>query len=68
MARWVRLQLGRGTYEGRKIFGADRSREMWSPNTVVGGNPARLLGEVMPQAEFETGKLPPHLTYDPFRD
>jgi CubicO group peptidase (beta-lactamase class C family) len=37
MAQWIRLQLGRGTYEGRKIFGADRSREMWTPNTVVSG-------------------------------
>jgi CubicO group peptidase (beta-lactamase class C family) len=37
MAEWVRLQLGRGTYEGKKIFSADRSREMWTPNTVVAG-------------------------------
>jgi CubicO group peptidase (beta-lactamase class C family) len=37
MAQWVRLQLGRGTYEGKKIFSADRSREMWTPQTVVGG-------------------------------
>lgn len=37
MAEWVRLQLGRGTYGGRKIFGADRSREMWTPQTVVSG-------------------------------
>src|SRR5215210_7262968 len=37
MAEWVRLQLGRGTYQGRKIFGADRSREMWTPHTIVSG-------------------------------
>jgi CubicO group peptidase (beta-lactamase class C family) len=37
MAEWVRLQLGRGTYNGRKFFSADRSREMWTPNTVVAG-------------------------------
>jgi CubicO group peptidase (beta-lactamase class C family) len=36
MAQWLRLQLGRGTYEGRKVFGADRSREMWTPHTVLG--------------------------------
>ncbi|HWS89892.1 MAG TPA: serine hydrolase [Pyrinomonadaceae bacterium] len=37
MAEWVRLQLGRGTYQGRKIFSAAASREMWTPHTVVGG-------------------------------
>jgi CubicO group peptidase (beta-lactamase class C family) len=30
MAEWVRLQLGRGTYQGQKIFSAAASREMWS--------------------------------------
>jgi CubicO group peptidase (beta-lactamase class C family) len=37
MAEWVRLQLGRGTYQGKKFFSADRSREMWTPNTIVSG-------------------------------
>jgi CubicO group peptidase (beta-lactamase class C family) len=37
MAQWIRLQLGRGTYEGKKFFSADRSREMWTPNMIVGG-------------------------------
>jgi CubicO group peptidase (beta-lactamase class C family) len=37
MAEWIRLQLGRGTYDGKKIFTAERSREMWTPNTVVAG-------------------------------
>src|SRR3712207_4255805 len=37
MAEWVRLQLGRGTYQGRKIFSAAASREMWTPHTVVSG-------------------------------
>jgi len=37
MAQWLRLQLGRGTFEGRKIFSADRSREMWTPHIVVSG-------------------------------
>jgi CubicO group peptidase (beta-lactamase class C family) len=37
MAQWLRLQLGRGTYQGKKIFSADRSREMWTPNTIVSG-------------------------------
>jgi CubicO group peptidase (beta-lactamase class C family) len=37
MAQWLRLQLGRGTFEGRRVFGAERSREMWTPHTVVSG-------------------------------
>jgi len=37
LAQWLRLQLGRGTYEGKKIFSASRSREMWNPNTIVAG-------------------------------
>jgi CubicO group peptidase (beta-lactamase class C family) len=37
MAQWIRLQLGRGTFEGKKIFSGDRSREMWTPQTIVGG-------------------------------
>jgi CubicO group peptidase (beta-lactamase class C family) len=37
MAEWVRLQLGRGTYQGKRFFSADRSREMWTPHTVVSG-------------------------------
>ncbi|HEV2864689.1 MAG TPA: serine hydrolase [Pyrinomonadaceae bacterium] len=37
MAQWLRLQLGRGAYEGRAIFSPRQSREMWTPHTVVGG-------------------------------
>ena len=37
MAQWLRLQLGRGTYDGRKFFSVERSREMWTPHTVLGG-------------------------------
>lgn len=37
MARWLRLQLGRGKYEGKQIFAAQRSREMWTPHIVVSG-------------------------------
>jgi CubicO group peptidase (beta-lactamase class C family) len=36
MAQWIRLQLGRGTFEGKKIFTAERSREMWTPQTIIG--------------------------------
>lgn len=34
LAKWIRLQLGRGTFEGKKIFSSERSWEMWSPVTI----------------------------------
>lgn len=34
MAQWLRLQLGRGTYKGQKIFSAARAREMWTPQIM----------------------------------
>ncbi len=35
MAKWLRLQLGKGTYEGKKIFSSAVGREMWQPNTIL---------------------------------
>lgn len=35
LAQWMRLQLGRGTFEGKKIFSRERSWEMWQPNTII---------------------------------
>ena len=35
MAQWLRLQLGRGTYQGKEIFSKDRSREMWTAQTSI---------------------------------
>ncbi len=37
MAQWLRLQLGRGAYDGKKFFSTGQSREMWTPHTVLGG-------------------------------
>jgi CubicO group peptidase (beta-lactamase class C family) len=34
LSRWIRLQLGRGTFEGKKIFSREQSWQMWSPNTL----------------------------------
>lgn len=36
MAEWIRLQLGRGTYKGKRVFSAATSRTMWSPHTITG--------------------------------
>ena len=39
VAKWLRLQLGRGKYEGRQIFSQDQSGVMWSAHTILGVNP-----------------------------
>ncbi|MGH9942286.1 MAG: serine hydrolase [Pyrinomonadaceae bacterium] len=50
MAQWLRLQLGRGRFEGRLVFAPARSREMWTPHTII---PISELGErVNPTRHF----------------
>lgn len=39
IAKWLRLQLGRGTFEGKQIFSRQRSAEMWAQTTIIGVNP-----------------------------
>lgn len=37
LSKWIRLQLGRGKFEGKQIFSEQRSWEMWQPylaNTI----------------------------------
>lgn len=35
MANWLRLQLGRGKYEGKQVFSEKQSWEMWQQNTAI---------------------------------
>ena len=35
MAQWIRLQLGRGKYNGKQFFSPAVAREMWSPQTII---------------------------------
>ncbi|MEO7538974.1 MAG: serine hydrolase [Pyrinomonadaceae bacterium] len=35
LSRWIRLQLGRGTFEGKKIFSTQQSWNMWQPNIMI---------------------------------
>jgi CubicO group peptidase (beta-lactamase class C family) len=35
MAQWLRLQLGRGKYQGRQFFSPAVAREMWQPQTII---------------------------------
>jgi CubicO group peptidase (beta-lactamase class C family) len=50
MAQWLRLQLGTGTFEGKKIFSPAAAREMHTSQTVM-----RLEGQntlLYPEAHF----------------
>lgn len=38
-SRWVLLQLGRGTWNGVKLFSPAQSREMWTPVTLMPSRP-----------------------------
>jgi CubicO group peptidase (beta-lactamase class C family) len=35
LSRWIRLQLGRGTFEGKKIFSPEQSWAMWQPGIMI---------------------------------
>jgi CubicO group peptidase (beta-lactamase class C family) len=50
LARWVRLQLGNGTYQGKQLVSADSVKEMAMPQTII-----RLEGQMAmlyPNAHF----------------
>lgn len=34
LSKWIRLQLGRGSFEGKRIFSEAQSWQMWAPNTL----------------------------------
>jgi len=36
ISKWIKMQLNKGKYGATRIFSANRSREMWSPNTLQG--------------------------------
>lgn len=35
LSKWLRLQLGRGTFDGKKIFSKEQSWQMWQPNIML---------------------------------
>ncbi len=39
MTKWLRLQLGRGKFEGKQIFSEKQSGLMWSPTNALPVNP-----------------------------
>jgi CubicO group peptidase (beta-lactamase class C family) len=50
MAQWVRLQLGEGTYQGQKLFGAAQAKEMHAAQTVIRFEPP--YSTFYPEAHF----------------
>lgn len=48
MAQWVRLQLGGGVYEGKRLVSAAAMKEMHSPQTIqrIAGATERLFPEI----------------------
>ena len=59
MAKWVELQLNRGTYVDRdgRLFTEQRSREMWSAQTIlpISDPPAALAGLKASFADYALG-------------
>ena len=59
MAKWVQLQLNRGKFSDRdeRLFSEQRSREMWSPQTILptGDPPPGLAGLKTNFADYALG-------------
>jgi hypothetical protein len=59
MAKWVQLQLNRGKFVDRegRLFSEQRSREMWSPQTIlpIGDPPPGLAGLKTNFADYALG-------------
>ncbi len=59
MAKWVQLQLNRGRFVGRegRLFSEQRSKEMWSPQTIlpIGDYPSPLAGLKPNFADYALG-------------
>jgi len=39
VAKWLRLQLGRGKFEGKQIYSEQQAGVMWTPTTLLAVNP-----------------------------
>lgn len=44
LARWVRLQLGRGVFEGARVLPQETLRECWTPQIEIGGGASYGMG------------------------
>jgi CubicO group peptidase (beta-lactamase class C family) len=48
--KWIRLQLGRGTFDGKQIFSKAQAWEMWQPNIPIPVSEA--AAEINPSRHF----------------
>ncbi|MCP3903404.1 MAG: serine hydrolase [Planctomycetes bacterium] len=44
MARWVRFQLGRGEFDGRRLLSSEQHEETWTRHSTIGGGVDYGLG------------------------
>jgi CubicO group peptidase (beta-lactamase class C family) len=51
LSKWIKLQLNRGKQGSNQIFTLDRSREMWSPNTLQ--NVSSYSEKMFPSTHFK---------------
>lgn len=51
MAQWIRLQLGGGVYQGRRLISDSVMKEMQMPQTVI--RPAETTERVFPEVHFQ---------------
>jgi CubicO group peptidase (beta-lactamase class C family) len=52
MSRWLRLQLGRGMFDGRRYFGENTQRELWTPHTTI--SISEFERDLFPSTHFKT--------------
>ncbi len=58
MANWVRMQLGRGAFEGARIISPERIDEMWTKQVTIAGDYGYALGWMV--GSFEGHRLVEH--------
>jgi len=58
MAHWVRFQLGRGEFEGRRLLSEQQLRETWTPQIAIGGPRSYGLGWML--GEWEGQRVVEH--------
>lgn len=52
ISKWIRLQLGRGEFEGKRIFSEKNSWEMWQPAVLL--PISKLASDANPTRHFNT--------------
>ncbi len=59
LSKWIRLQLGRGTFEGKKIYSEAQSWQMWQPNIMIPVSDATMKNSPTKHFQFLRNGLVP---------